>query len=97
MTVRALEFFIDESERLSMSRLLLFASFFVASWIVIIDTYNNGAKEGIFAIYISAYTGAYVCGKWAERKWQTQSHAAQSVEKNTMPPRGAAFPDRETE
>lgn len=66
---RIVEFFIDETDRLSMSRLLLFFSFFVASWIVIVDTYRNeAASEGIFGIYIGAFVGSYVGGKWADRK-----------------------------
>lgn len=62
------EFFTDETQRMSMSRLLLFQSFYVAALVLVIDTMKHGLNEILFGIFIGAFTGTYVGGKWADRK-----------------------------
>lgn len=59
---RLSDFFTDESGRQSMSRLLMFLSFFPASYVVI---YTCDAET--LAWYMGAYAGSYVGGKFADR------------------------------
>lgn len=58
--------FKDETGQASMSRLLLFFSFVVGSYILIEDTHKNGLNEVNYGIYLSAFAGSYVGGKFAE-------------------------------
>lgn len=60
--MRWVEFFEGEGNRLSMTRLLCFLSFFPASWVVIKD-----ASEETLAWYVGAYVLGYVGGKLSDR------------------------------
>lgn len=65
---RLVEFFEGEDSRLSMTRLMLAASFLPASYIAV-ATLN----ENIFMAYVGAYVIGYIGGKGADmfsqRKW----------------------------
>lgn len=58
---RWVEFFECEKNRLSMTRLLCFLSFFPSSYVVIFH-----AEEGILGWYIGGYVLSYVGGKTAD-------------------------------
>jgi hypothetical protein len=58
---RFVEFFEAENQRLSMTRLLCFLSFFPSSYVVIFH-----ATEGILGWYIGGYVLGYVGGKAAD-------------------------------
>ena len=73
------EFFTEEDNRLSMSRLLLFQSFYVASALLFIDTMKHGLNEVLFAGYLAAFAATYVGGKWAGRKNVAQPPAVAPV------------------
>lgn len=55
---RLLEFLEDGRDRLSLSRLLSFLSFFPASWVLL-----ELPSEGMLGIYLTAYGVAYLGGK----------------------------------
>lgn len=60
---RIAEFFEDETKRFSMTRLVLFASFFPASFVV---CWIKSAES--LGVYLAAYGGLAANNKWAERK-----------------------------
>ena len=60
---RWIEFFEDDSRRLSATRLVLIASFFPASFVV---CYIRTAES--LGVYLMAYGGLAANNKWAERK-----------------------------
>lgn len=66
MADRSLEFFEDDSGRLSMTRLLCFLSFFPASVALILVK-----TEGALAFYIGGYVLGFIGGKgwdaWGQR------------------------------
>lgn len=55
------QYFEDDSERLSMTRLLCFLSFWPASYVVIATTSHEA-----LGWYLGAYVGGYTGGKWAD-------------------------------
>lgn len=61
--MRLPEFFEGMGNRLSMVRLMLFMSFFPASWVVL----KNGSTEAL-GVYLGAYAALLGNNKWAERK-----------------------------
>lgn len=65
---RIVEFFEDDVGRLSMSRLLMFASCIVTSFIVMKLTIIGGMNEGYFSMYLGAYAGVYLTGKAIDAK-----------------------------
>jgi hypothetical protein len=60
---RAVEFFEGVGNRLSMMRLMLFMSWFPASWVL----FKNGTTEAL-AVYVGTYAALSGNNKWAERK-----------------------------
>lgn len=60
--MRWVEFFEGEKNRLSMTRLLCFLSFFPASWVVIQD-----AGADTLGWYVGAYVLGYVGGKLSDK------------------------------
>ena len=63
------EFFRTETAgQLSMSRLLMFGAFVVASLIMIKLTVLGEMTEGYFYGYLGAFTGTYLGGKVLENK-----------------------------
>lgn len=67
---RLIEFFEDNGLILSMSRLLMFGSFFVASAIMVNLTVAGGMNEGYFSMYLGAYAGVYLTSKAIDAKAQ---------------------------
>ena len=63
MNKRLVEFFEDDSKRFSMTRLMVFASFFPASFVV---CYIRSAEA--LGVYLAAYGGLAANNKWAEKK-----------------------------
>lgn len=57
------EFFEDTDRRLSMTRLLMFLSFFPASYVVLCDQ-----DEATLGWYLSAYAAAYGLGKFSDAR-----------------------------
>lgn len=62
---RLVEFFEGENQRLSMTRLLCFLSFFPASYVLYKNTEKINISE-ILGIYLTAYVLGYVGGKTAD-------------------------------
>lgn len=60
--MRAVEFFEGLGNRLSMMRLMLFISFFPASYVLL----KNGTTEAL-GVYLGAYAALSGNNKWAER------------------------------
>lgn len=58
---RLVEFFEGENQRLSMTRLLSFMSYFPASYVVV-----TSPSEGMTGWYLGAFAGAYAAGKAAD-------------------------------
>lgn len=56
--MRLLEFLEDDRDRLSLSRMLSFLSFWPASWVLL-----KIPTEGMLGIYLTAYGVAYLGGK----------------------------------
>lgn len=65
---RLSEFFQSNNGGMSMSRLLMFGSFVITSLIVIWLTYKGSMNEGYFSMYIGAYAGTYIGGKYLDKK-----------------------------
>ncbi len=63
---RSIEFFqADGGQQLSMSRLLMFGSFIITSMIMVKLTPGD-MNEGYFSMYLGAYAGTYLTGKWID-------------------------------
>lgn len=60
---RTIEFFEGDNGMLSMSRLLMFWSFVIASVIMIKLAVTGGMNEGYFSMFLGAYAGTYLIGK----------------------------------
>lgn len=58
-----IEFFQDDGRSLSMTRLLCFMSFFPASYVIVVSK-----SPETLAYYLGAYTGAYIGGRFADKK-----------------------------
>jgi hypothetical protein len=56
--MRLLEFLEDDRDRLSLSRMLSFLSFWPASWVLL-----KIPTEGMLGIYLTAYGVGYLGGK----------------------------------
>lgn len=63
MSRRWIEFFEDDANRLSMTRLMLFGSFFPASIVV---CYIRTAES--LGVYLAAYAGLAANNKWVENR-----------------------------
>lgn len=59
------EFLEGDNQRLSMTRLLCFLSFFPASYVVIVNAKEMNISE-ILGIYLTAYVLGYIGGKTAD-------------------------------
>jgi len=70
------QFFEEGTGQLSMTRLLQFLSFFPASYLAV-----RIGNENSLTILVAAYGGAYIAGKWLDRKLPD------------MPPRKEEKPD----
>lgn len=55
------EFFEGDDGRMSMARLMIFMSFFPASYVVVLS-----CTEMALGVYLSAYVGGYLGGKGAD-------------------------------
>jgi hypothetical protein len=66
---RWIEFFEDDSKRLSMTRLLCFLSFFPASYVLL-----KSPTEGMLGWYLGAYVLGYVGGKGADVLIKGRNH-----------------------
>lgn len=63
-----IEILNDTNGKPSLSKLLLLGSFFVSSWVIVVQAYKEaGVGEGLLGVYLAAYAGAYVGGKFADR------------------------------
>lgn len=58
------EFFQDDNQRGSMSRLLSFLSFFPSTWVVMNTSQEH--VETIFGLYVGAFVIGYLGGKTAD-------------------------------
>lgn len=65
---RAIEFFQSDAGPLSMSRLLMFGTFIVASYIMVKLTLGDGMNEGYMAMFLSFGGGVYLGGKGIDMK-----------------------------
>lgn len=63
MNKNLVQFFQDNDNRFSMTRLMVFASFFPASFVV---CYIRSAES--LGVYLAAYAGLAANNKWAEKK-----------------------------
>lgn len=70
-TSRAHEFFEDDNNHLSSSRLLVFCCFLVASAIMGKLAVMGQMTEGYFTIYLGTFTGSYVLSKKIESDAKT--------------------------
>jgi hypothetical protein len=75
MKARIVEFFQSDAGPLSMSRLLMFGSFVVASIIMLLLTKAGAMNEGYFYGYLAAFTGTYLGGKAIDMKAGTSEKA----------------------
>jgi len=66
--MRLIEFFESDAGPLSMSRLLMFGSFIVASYIMVHLTQAGAMNEGYFAMFLSFGGGVYLGGKGIDMK-----------------------------
>ena len=62
------EFFQNDEAGYSMSRLLMFGSFFITSIVMIYLTWQDQMNEGYFSMYIAAWSGTYLVGKKLDAK-----------------------------
>lgn len=60
------EFFGGDDGRMSMSRLLMFGSFIVTSAVMM--TLGDKMNEGYFSMYLGAFNGTYLTGKFIDMK-----------------------------
>lgn len=68
MKERLVEFFQSDTGMLSMSRLLMFMTFFVAAFIMVHLTLGGSMNEGYFAMFLSFGGGVYLGGKGIDMK-----------------------------
>lgn len=61
--IRAIEFFEGEEGSLSMTRLLMFGSFLVTSYIMTALVHGGGMNEAYFSVYVGTFAGSYLTGK----------------------------------
>ena len=66
--MRLIEFFESDAGPLSMSRLLMFLTFFVSGFIMVHLTLHNAMNEGYFAMFLSFGGGVYLGGKGIDMK-----------------------------
>lgn len=59
------EFFESDEGRGSMTRLMIFLSFWPATFILVIN-YDTDSIDNLFAIYLGAYVLGYIGGKGAD-------------------------------
>lgn len=69
MNKRYIEFFQGENNQLSMMRLMVFCSFFPASYVV---CYLRSTEA--LAVYLGAYVGGAIGGKVADVKGRTNAN-----------------------
>lgn len=61
--MRLIEFFEGSDGRLSMTRLMIFLSFWPASYLLVTE-----GNEAMLGWYLGAFVGGYAAGKWADRQ-----------------------------
>lgn len=66
--MRLSEFFEDEAGFLSMSRLMMFGSFIVVSYIMVWTLLHDKMNETYFSAYLVAYGANYLIGKGIDSK-----------------------------
>ena len=62
------QFFEGKNGVLSMPRLTLFLSFWVASYCMVVHTLTYGISADLLGVYVLSYAGSYVGGKWMDNK-----------------------------
>jgi hypothetical protein len=75
---RFTEFFEEESDRLSMSRLILYGCF--GSLIMLLLTLRDHMTEGYFDFYVSAFALTYLGGKTISSVTQVRQAKAMAAE-----------------
>lgn len=66
------QFFEDDDGALSMSRLLMFGAWFVASVVLIVQALSFDLSGGaLLGVYVGAFAGGYALGKFADAKERT--------------------------
>lgn len=66
---RWLEFFQDDTQQLSSSRLVLIGAFLVASIVLAANMFNPTVIVGLYTVYLSGFGAVFVGGKCSDA-WQ---------------------------